>query len=114
MTILSGRVHKDNLEAFYPLFRDAILLPAFTQEDLDRIKSQTINYLENTLRYSSDEELGKAVLYNDVFAGSRYGHTVSGTVATVKSITLDDVRAFCMRTSRGTMCAVSAAVQHAW
>jgi len=94
MTILSGRVHKDNLEAFYPLFRDAILLPAFTQEDLDRIKSQTINYLENTLRYSSDEELGKAVLYNDVCAGSRYGHTVSGTAAAVKSIALDDVRAF--------------------
>ena len=31
MTVISGRVHKDNLEAFYPLFRDAILLPAFTQ-----------------------------------------------------------------------------------
>lgn len=94
MTVISGRVHKDNLEAFYPLFRDAILLPAFTQEDLDRIKSQTLNYLENTLRYSSDEELGKAVLYNEMFAGSGYGHAVAGTVAGVKSITLDDVRAF--------------------
>jgi zinc protease len=94
MTVISGRVHKDNLEAFYPLFRDAILLPAFTQEDLDRIKSRTINELENTLRYSSDEELGKAVLYNEVFAGSGYGHTVTGTVAGVKSITLDNVRAF--------------------
>ncbi len=94
MTILSGRVHKDNLEAFYPLFRDAILLPAFTQEDLDRIKSQTLNYLENILRYSSDEELGKAVLYNEVFAGSGYGHVEAGTVAGVRSITLHDVRAF--------------------
>ena len=42
---------------------DAILRPAFKQEDLDRIKSQAVNYLENTLRYASDEELGKAVLY---------------------------------------------------
>jgi len=94
MTVFSGRVHRDNLEAFYPLFTDAMLLPAFTQEDLDRIKSQTLNYLENTLRYSSDEELGKAVLYNDVFAGSGYGHPVAGTVTGVRSITLQDVTAF--------------------
>ncbi len=94
MTVFMGRVHKDNLPAFYPFFTEAILSPAFTQEDLDRIKSQTINYLENTLRYSNDEELGKAVLYSDVFAGSCYGHTVMGTVEGVKRITLDDVRMF--------------------
>ena len=94
MTIISGRVHKDNLAAYYPLLMDAVLAPAFKQDDLDRIKSQTLNYLENTLRYSSDEELGKAVLYNDLFAGTPYGHIVAGTVEGVKSITLDDVRAF--------------------
>ena len=97
MTVISGRVHKDNLTAYYSLFTDAILLPAFRQEDLDRIKSQTLNYLETTLRYSSDEELGKAVLYNEMYAGSPYGHVVEGTVAGVKSITLEDVQAFYAR-----------------
>ena len=27
------------------------------QEDLERIRSQALNYVENTLRYASDEEL---------------------------------------------------------
>ena len=94
MTVIYGRVHKDNLGEYYPLFLDAMTAPAFSQQDLDRIKSQTLNYLENTLRYSSDEELGKAVLYNAIFAGTPYGHIDSGLVSSVKSITLDDVRSF--------------------
>jgi len=49
---------------------DAVLRPAFKQDDLERIRKQVLNYLENTLRFASDEELGKAVLYNDVFAGT--------------------------------------------
>jgi zinc protease len=94
MTVIAARTHKDNLADFYPLFLDAVLAPAFKQEDLDRLKSRTLNLLENTLRFSSDEELGKAVLYNDVFAGTPYGHLTAGTVASLKSITLDDVRKF--------------------
>ncbi|HEY6950762.1 MAG TPA: pitrilysin family protein [Bacteroidota bacterium] len=94
MTVIVGRVHKDNLKEYYPLLMDAILKPAFKQEDLDRIKSQTLNYLENTLRYASDEELGKAVLYNTVFRGTPYGHVPGGTIPGVKSITIADVKEF--------------------
>ncbi len=94
MTVITGRTHKDNLTEYYPLLMDAILHPAFKQEDLDRIKSQVLNYLENQLRYSSDEELGKAVLYNSIFRGTPYGHLGEGTVEAIKSITLDDVKAF--------------------
>ena len=97
MTVFSGRVHKDNLDRFYPLLIEAICDPAFKQEDLDRIKSQTLNYLQNTLRYSSDEELGKAVLYNTIFAGTPYGHLPAGTVESVRGITLDDVKRFYRR-----------------
>ncbi|HUR57643.1 MAG TPA: pitrilysin family protein [Opitutaceae bacterium] len=94
MTVLSGRTHKDNLADFYPLLLDAALAPAFKQEDLDRIKSRTLNLLENTLQFANDEELGKAVLYNEIFAGTAYGHITSGTVEAVKSITVEDVRQF--------------------
>ena len=94
MTVIYGRTHKDNLKDYYPLLIDAILVPAFKQEDLDRIKSQALNYLENTLRYASDEELGKAVLYNTIFAGTPYGHITAGLIESVKGITLDDVRNF--------------------
>jgi zinc protease len=94
MTVVVGRTHKDNINEYYPLLLDAMTVPAFKQEDLDRIKSQTLNYLENTLRYASDEELGKAVLYNDVFSGTPYGHITQGLIASVKSITVDDVKNF--------------------
>jgi zinc protease len=92
MTVVSGRTHRDNIGDFYPLLRDAILKPAFLQADLDRIRSQSLNYLENVLRYASDEELGKAVLYGDIFAGTPY-RKPAATVASLKSITLEDIKA---------------------
>lgn len=93
-TVISGRVHTDHRDSYYELLTDAILHPAFKQEDLDRIKKQTLNYLENILRYSSDEELGKAALYQFIYRGTPYGHVPYGTVESVKSITLDDIRQF--------------------
>ena len=94
MTVIAGRVHRDNLEAYYPLLIDAVLAPAFQQQDLDRLKSQALNYLENTLRYASDEDLGKAVLQSRVFAGTRYAHLPVGLIDSVRNIRLEDVRSF--------------------
>jgi zinc protease len=94
MTVFTGRVHRDNLEAYYTLFRNALLSPAFTQEDFDRIKSQTLNYLERGRRYGRDEELTKELLYSMAYAGTPYEHPEEGYVESVASITLEDVRAF--------------------
>jgi len=94
MTVISGRVHKDNLAAYYPLFTDAILKPAFNEDDLTRLKSKLQNYLENELKYASDEELGKAVLYNEIFTGTGYGHLTEGLISSLKSITIGDIQAF--------------------
>ena len=58
------------------------------------MRSDAINAIENTLRYSSDEELGKATLHEAVFRGTPYAHLSDGTVAGLRAITLDDVRAF--------------------
>jgi zinc protease len=90
----SGRVHKDNVKKYYPLFMDALLSPAFREDDFNRIKSNMLNYLTTSLRYSSDEELGKAVLYNELFDGTPYGHIVAGTVSGLNSITINDVKEF--------------------
>lgn len=97
MTVISGRIHKDNLDAYYPLLLDAILRPGFREEDFTRIKSDLINYLEKSLRYSNDEELGKAALYHFMFAGTPYSHLSAGTVQSVKGITLSDVKEFYRR-----------------
>lgn len=94
MTVIRGRVHKDNLEKYTQLLLEAITEPAFTQEDLNRIKKQRLDYLEKTLRYSSDEELAKAVLHNEIHTSTRYGHIPEGTVESIKSITLKDVEGY--------------------
>ena len=94
---LTGRVHRDNVDAYLELFTDAFLRPAFLEEDFERVKSDAINAIENTLRYASDEELGKATLHDAVFRGTRYAHLSEGTVAGLRSITLDDVREFYRR-----------------
>ena len=96
-TTLTGRVHRDNLAAFLELYTDAFLKPAFDENDFERVRSDTVNAIENALRYSSDEELGKAALHDFVFRGTPYAHLSEGTVAGLKSITLDDVRAFYRR-----------------
>jgi zinc protease len=94
---LTGRVHRDNLEAYFELFTDAFLKPAFVEDDFERVRSDAVNAIENTLRYSSDEELGKAALHEAVFRGTPYAHLSEGTVTGLRAITLDDVRAFYRR-----------------
>jgi zinc protease len=94
MTVLSGRTHKDNAGAYLDLFADAYLRPAFKQEDFDRIKSDTLNYIKNSLRFQADEELGKAALYWSIFEGSSYAHLPQGTVKGIEATTLEDVKAF--------------------
>ena len=90
----TGRVHRDNLETYTGLLLDAVLRPAFAEDDFLRLRQRAVDYLEKTLRYSSDEELGKAALYDAVFALTPYGHLHQGTVAGLKVLTPADVKAF--------------------
>lgn len=90
----TGRVHRDHAEACAGLLLDAVLRPAFLPEDFERLRQRTLSYLTRTLRYSSDEELGKAALYTEIFAGTPYGHLPQGTVTGLNAITLEDVRRF--------------------
>ncbi|CAG1770507.1 zinc protease [uncultured bacterium] len=94
MMVFTGRVHKDNLDAYYNLFIDQLLNPAFPQDVFDRLKQNMLNYLTTTLKYASDEELGKAVLYESIFDKTPYGHLTSGTVSGLHAITLQDVKDF--------------------
>lgn len=94
VTVISGRTHVDNWNEYSQLFTQAILEPAFTEEDFKRIKSDFLNYLENTIRYSNDEELGKQALNQFIFEGTPYDHPEAGLVESVKNLTIDDVSAF--------------------
>ena len=88
MTNFTGRVHRDNLDAFYALFRNALLAPAFSEADFNRIKAQRLNFLERARRYSRDEELSKELLFWMAYEGTPYQHPAEGYVESVRAITL--------------------------
>ncbi|MEP0546153.1 MAG: pitrilysin family protein [Rhodothermales bacterium] len=94
MTVFGGRTHRDNLERYYEIMSGQLLSPGFRDEDFQRLKSNLINEIRVGLRSNNDEELGKEVLYEMIYAGHPYGHLTLGHIDAVESITLDDVRQF--------------------
>lgn len=94
MTVFYGRTHKDNLTDYYELFKETLLHPAFKDDDFQRVKSDLLNYVQKSLRYAQDEELGKEVLSEFIFAGTPYGHVEEGHINSLQAITLDDVKKF--------------------
>ena len=95
MTRLSGQVHKDNLDTWYSLARGQLLFPAWSEQDFERIKTQTTNAIRTDLVGNNDEELGKEYLYSSIYGTEHpYGSLNLGSVSDIEAITLDDVKSF--------------------
>lgn len=94
VTVFSGVVHRDNLAAFEKLATAMIATPRFAEEDFERLRNEAVDYVSKTLRGGNDEELGKWTLQTELYKDHPYGHVDRGTVAGLKAITLDDVKAF--------------------
>lgn len=77
-TVFSARVHKDHLAAFYPLFRDVLLAPAFDPADIERVRARALSHLTQDLRGADDEALGKEVLTGMLYQGHPYAHPELG------------------------------------
>ncbi len=94
VTVISGKVHRDNLVAYYDLLRQVLLEPRFDVADFERLREDHLNYLVNVLRATDDENLGKEMLGAMMYPGHPYGRPDAGTVEGLKAITIDDVRKF--------------------
>jgi zinc protease len=94
MSVFAGATHADNLSGYYKLLRSMLLEPGWRQEDFQRVKDDAINGLRVGLRGNNDEELGKEVLYQNIYEGTPYGHYNGGAVASLERMTLDDVKQF--------------------
>jgi len=94
MSVFTGQIHIDNLEEYYSILKDMLLNPGFREEDFIRIKTNQLNFLERSLVSNMDERFGKEILNLAMYEGHPYGHAEAGTVESVKSLTLEDVRAF--------------------
>ena len=87
------QVPVDFLDAFYPLVRDVLLKPNFSEEDFARVMKQQQNFVDQTIRASSDEDYSKMALEHLLFRGTNMAHMKQGNSASVAGITLDDVKA---------------------
>ena len=94
VAVVSGTVHRDNLEGYYAILREVLLAPRFDPADFERLRQDHLNYLESILRSTDDENLGKQALASILYANHPYGRPTAGTVQGLKSISLDDVQAF--------------------
>jgi len=97
LTTFVGTTHIENLDAYLELFMQVLLEPGFVSADFERLRENQSNYLTSSLRGSNDEELGKESLNTMIYEGHPYGTPDEGTVASVASITLEDVRTHCAR-----------------
>lgn len=86
-------VHEDFLNRFYDdIIKGLLLEPAFSEDDFNRIKSNQLNYVEQVIKASSDEDYSKKILEDLLFRGTNYQHMTQGTAAGIKSITVADVK----------------------
>lgn len=94
MISFSGRVHKDNAQAWYALVSDQLLNPGWREDDFKRLKKELIDSIKSGIKASNDEELGKEVLYSKLYQGHHYENYNYGDLSDLESITLEDVKAF--------------------
>jgi zinc protease len=94
VTVFVATVHRDHLEEFWSLFSGLLLEPRFDETDFIRNQDLQLNYIKNVLRATADEDLGKVGLETFIYKNHPYGHAVEGTVKSLESFSLDDVKEF--------------------
>lgn len=94
MTVFTGSIHADNLNRFYDIVKGQLLQPAWREDDFERVKNQLVNNIKINLRSNNDEELGKEVLYEFIYAGHPYGSLNNGHLTDIEKLTLADLKAF--------------------
>jgi zinc protease len=62
ITVFTFTVHPDFTSEFYDIIRGMIYQPAFDDKDFERIKSNQLNYVDQIIKASSDEDYSKMVL----------------------------------------------------
>jgi zinc protease len=100
-SVVSFGTTRQNFDHFWDIYSEVVLNPAFDEEDIRRSREQILTGLreKGTLPESALETLQDRAIY----AGHPYANEVTGTVATIGSITSDDIRTYhknIMETSR--------------
>jgi zinc protease len=89
-TALSGSVLERSYDDFMRLFEQILLGPGFAEDELERLKRETLAELTEIL--DSDQQLAQRWFLRSLFAGHAYGRTVIGSQNTLRAIGVADVR----------------------
>jgi zinc protease len=82
-------VMSDKAEPALRILSDVVLHPTFKQDEIDRLKNQTLDGLRVALRQPG--ALTQFVLARALFGDAPYGHSHTGTMETVQAIKRDDI-----------------------
>jgi zinc protease len=93
-SIFSADIARENLNAFYAIFKEMLLSPGLQTDDLDLLKSDRVLRFE----VPSDEEdvraFSRDALDRLIYEGHPYGRPSSEAVGTISGITNIDARVF--------------------
>ncbi|WP_343913687.1 pitrilysin family protein [Aquimarina litoralis] len=91
--VVSGNTLVRNLDKTMNLVEEILLQPRWDEEEFARIKTKTINDIK---RSSANPNVVARNVYNKVLYGDKhmFAYPTSGTVASVESITIDDLKQF--------------------
>lgn len=100
-SVVSFGSTRQNFDRAWEIFSEVLLNPAFAEDDIKRDREQILTGLREagTVPEGALEALQDRVIY----AGHPYANDVNGTIATIGSLTADDLRAYhknMMETSR--------------
>lgn len=92
VVVFTFEFHKDHVREFSPIMLRLISEPSLSEDDFDRAKSNQLNYVNQVIKASSDEEFSKMGLEDLLFRETNYQHMVNGTSNSIESISLEDVK----------------------
>jgi len=98
VTTFTFQVPVDFVDEFYPLVKNVLLAPNFSEQDFSRVMKAQQNYVDQMVRASSDEDYSKFALEDQLFRAGNMQRLVQGTSAAVKSISLNDIKAHYKKT----------------
>jgi zinc protease len=92
LTVFTFQFPSDFEAEFYPIIKELMLSPAFSESDFNRVKSRQLNYVTRSIKFSNDEDYAKVVLEQYLYEGTRYAHLIQGNKGSLDSITLENVQ----------------------
>jgi zinc protease len=86
--VISGTTLKEHLDEFYQIFTEVVLDPTFPEKEIEKMKVDQINAIENIKQ--DDTKLTLQVFENFLFRGHPYGHLVEGKISSIRTLTRQD------------------------